>query len=257
MSSPWGHLVIVCCHAFYVKDKNLSPLNEEAWHLKPFQRSHPKTNKTGEHETFVEHILEAARHGSGMENYVVFSGGKTDKTMGISESQSYKDAFSQLAVCGEPPSGRPLAPPRLGLEEHATDSYQNLLFSIIKYRQTHGRYPERITVITHKFKARRFVELHAQAIRWPLDRIKVAGKDPPWASQEEEAEVIAAEEENAMLPFRSDLYGVGEVLGGKRIARSWNPACLDEICDGLEPEVQALLRWNQPTLFDGALPWSE
>ena len=43
------------------------------------------------------------------------------------------------------------------IEDLATDSFQNLLFSILKYREATGVYPYHITVVTHDFKKRRFL----------------------------------------------------------------------------------------------------
>ena len=43
------------------------------------------------------------------------------------------------------------------LEELATDSYQNLLFSILKHKIATGVYPYHITIVTHEFKRRRFL----------------------------------------------------------------------------------------------------
>lgn len=46
---------------------------------------------------------------------------------------------------------------RILLEEHATDSYQNLLFSVIAFRKAWGCYPKNVRVVTHAFKAKRFM----------------------------------------------------------------------------------------------------
>jgi len=45
---------------------------------------------------------------------------------------------------------------RWAVEEDATDSYQNLLFSIVKFKHITGRYPAKIVVVTHAFKQERF-----------------------------------------------------------------------------------------------------
>ena len=43
------------------------------------------------------------------------------------------------------------------IEDFATDSFQNLLFSILKYARVAGTWPDHITVVTHEFKRKRFL----------------------------------------------------------------------------------------------------
>ncbi|THW00968.1 hypothetical protein D6D26_05477, partial [Aureobasidium pullulans] len=73
-----------------------------------------------------------------------------------------------------------MADGRIVCEDAATDSYQNLLFSLIKYYEIKSKWPQMITVITHSFKEARFLECHADAIRWPGERIRVQGINPPF-----------------------------------------------------------------------------
>jgi hypothetical protein len=171
----YNHLVLVCCHAIYhggVTDKS-HPSNEANWALKSFQRSTP--HKPGEHETFIQHIL-AAIHIKAKEpqrSILVFSGGPTDPSYStLSESQSYLNALQALDL----QNGSDII-----LEQAATDSFQNVLFSILAFRRERGRYPDSITIITHAFKERRFLDLHAKALRWPADRIRVHGINPPFS----------------------------------------------------------------------------
>lgn len=73
-------------------------------------------------------------------------------------------------------SGPPF--PRATTEDHALDSFQNLLFSIARFREYTGRYPTKITVVGYEFKRSRFTNLHRAAIRWPRDRFYYIGVDP-------------------------------------------------------------------------------
>lgn len=57
---------------------------------------------------------------------------------------------------------------RMTTENFALDSYENLLFSIARFREYTGKYPQRITVVGYGMKKNRFEELHAKAIRWPV-----------------------------------------------------------------------------------------
>lgn len=162
-------LAIVCCHAIY---KGSEPTDENNWRLQSFQRS--SGLKPGEHLTFLRHIdtavelLESSSVGS-----VIFSGGPTNPDVAdLSEARSYLNALKYT---------RRDAIEGILLEERATDSYQNLLFSIVLFRQTYGYYPRETVVITHAFKRDRFLDLHAKAIRWPLNRIRILGINPPFS----------------------------------------------------------------------------
>lgn len=83
---------------------------------------------------------------------------------------------------------------RTTTENHALDSYQNLLFSIARFREFTGHFPERITVVGYGFKKARFTDLHRKAIRWPLKRFHYIGVDP-----DEEHNFTAREGEVSLL----------------------------------------------------------
>ena len=59
---------------------------------------------------------------------------------------------------------------RVYSEEFARDSYENLLFSLCRFHEITGRYPDKITVIGFGFKEKRFKDLHRKAVRFPEDR---------------------------------------------------------------------------------------
>jgi hypothetical protein len=141
---------------------------------------------------------------------------------------------------------------RILLEEQATDSYQNLLFSILLFRQTTGTYPRDIRIITHAFKTRRFLELHGPAIQWPKDRIRVEGIDPTMSSTEYE-ETVRGEERFGYTPWKDDPLGTKELLSRKREQRGWQKADSERLIEGLEPGVQDLFHGVVPE----RLPWSD
>jgi len=58
------------------------------------------------------------------------------------------------------------------------DSYQNLLFSIARFREFTGYFPSKITVVGYEFKKLRFTELHREALRWPKKKFNYIGVDP-------------------------------------------------------------------------------
>lgn len=62
-------------------------------------------------------------------------------------------------------------------EDHSLDSYQNLLFSIARFHEVTGGYPEHITVIGFEMKRKRFEELHIRALRWPQEQFTYVGID--------------------------------------------------------------------------------
>lgn len=66
------------------------------------------------------------------------------------------------------PTAKGLQGARMTTENFALDSYQNLVFSIARFREYTGSYPERITVVGYGMKKSRFEELHAKALRWPV-----------------------------------------------------------------------------------------
>lgn len=152
---------------------------------------------------------------------------------------------------------------RIYTEDSATDSYQNLLFSILLFRKQTLRYPHHITIVSHAFKRDRFLNIHCKSIAWPLDRISYVGINPP--------EDITAEgelnenEAKAVAAWREDLYGTRHELALKRLRRGWHPLQVEEqllLRDGdpLEKSVSDLLEYDGgrdgQTLFPEALPWN-
>ncbi|KAK3679056.1 hypothetical protein LTR78_001509 [Recurvomyces mirabilis] len=242
-------LIIVCCHATFSGDN----MDESSWTLQDFQRADTTTHKTSEISTFLAHITAGANlYQASGEAMLMFSGGDTTGTA-WTEAKGYERIFRTHL----PP--RDLSTPVGGgcqLEERATDSYQNLLFSILRYHELLGRYPEHITIITHAFKQQRFLELHAPAIKWPASRIRVQGINHPF-TLEELRTTQRKEYENAYGLFERDLYGIREPLAGKRRKRFWK----DEVAEGLSGDevVKRLLAWRGEEsgveVFPESLPW--
>lgn len=266
--SGFEDLIIVCCHAIYKPDAEdhdfplHSPQDEWNWILAPFQKSDPATRKPGEHKTFLAHAqaglgaLTVCPDNADLEkNLLVFSGGATKRpTSSKTEARSYYHAaLAEELVEGHYGGGRThrlFNRGRILLEEDATDSLQNLLFSILLFRRTTGVYPKHIRVVTHAFKTKRFLELHAPAIRWLQDRIQVQGIDPVMSSAELDS-TLDGEEEFGYAPWDEDPLGIGERLSSKRKQRGWDVARLKELEEGLEDSVKDLLRGRVPE----RLPW--
>jgi hypothetical protein len=137
---------------------------------------------------------------------VVFSGGHTNRAAapGLSEARGYLDAAhgllamsrslrpSSLSSRSAPAShsglGLDLRDLRdvdaaaldvdVALEEHATDTLQNILFGICRFRDVRGTYPAAVRVVSHAFKQER-IEMHRGAVRWTR-AFDVIGIDPRW-----------------------------------------------------------------------------
>ncbi|CAO2655737.1 Nn.00g045400.m01.CDS01 [Neocucurbitaria sp. VM-36] len=262
------HLIIVCCHAVFLPDAESSsfplhsPHHEPHWLLASFQKSDPNTGKPGEHETFLAHVkvgLDALTVGTDPEHppssLLVLSGGTTQPSQTpISEARSYYHAaLAEELSEGHLHGGRAHRMFSKGyvlLEEHATDSFQNLLFSILLFRRTTGRYPKDIRIITHAFKARRFLDLHAPTIRWPKDRVQVQGIDPVMSSTELDS-TLHGEEQNGYSRWKDDPLGTGELLSEKRRQRAWDESVVKRLAEGLEPSIRELLQGSVPA----QLPW--
>jgi hypothetical protein len=91
---------------------------------------------------------------------LLMSGGKTREDSKRSEAESYFDLAEQLSWFG----AQSVAD-RVRLEEFATDSFENLLFSIQLFQMLHPklRFPQKVTVVGLRFKSLRY-HLHADAI---------------------------------------------------------------------------------------------
>jgi len=112
--------------------------------------------------------------------------GHTSPFSATSEGESYL-RFARAA--GLLPSADMFT--RVTIEDAALDSFQNVLFSIARFRELTGAYPMRITVVGHDFKRRRFEGLHRLALRWPKHRFTYAGV--PLGSEADEREAAAGE----------------------------------------------------------------
>lgn len=150
-------LVVVCCHAICHDPK--SPYDEASWHLQSFQRSNRESGKVGEHETFMLHGYAGLSALRRLDTLVIFSGGKTRKDSELSEAESYCNALLEADSPLGAVISKAISDGRCATENLATDSYQNLLFSIIEFYKITSKWPEMITIVTHAFKQERFLVL--------------------------------------------------------------------------------------------------
>lgn len=236
------HLIIVAGHAVYKvsgRDQKLV-YQEPSWFLEPFQH--------GQLSTMMAHIQQGvALAAADNSSLLLFSGGETRAAAGPrSEALSYWEAAEAMRWFGASQVRG-----RAQLEAQARDSFENVLFSICRFRELSGRYPEKLTVVSFAFKRRRFEELHRWALRYPRDLFSFVGVDPPGISDE----VYHGETSHSAKPFERDPYGCAEPeLRAKRASR--NPFRRSISYPSGCPELSALMSHCLPVLFQGPLPWS-
>ena len=151
-----------------------------------------------------------------------------------------------------PSSAHPIA-----LEPHATDSFQNLLFSLLAFVALTGHPPTQITIVSHAFKQKRFLDLHCRALRWPRERVEYVGIDPPMEGDEEKKRGVERGEEKARAEWERDCWGWGDGLRRKRDKRGWRWEEKDGVWDA--GWMLDLVEWEggkeRCEGFPGRLPW--
>ncbi|KAJ5151373.1 uncharacterized protein N7482_010625 [Penicillium canariense] len=246
--SSLSHLIIVCGHAIYTGGPNHGA-SESEWLIESFQK--------GETPTFVNHAKAGLRAlADDPQGLLVFSGGATKKLRtDLSEGQSYLNLALENNYFQNEADRPRIDPSRVIAEPHATDSYQNGLFSLLQFRFYTGVYPRRVTVVTHEFKRARFMECHFPALGLlPLsgreefidaDRVAVIGINPPEEVTTAES-LIQGESLRGIGLWRRDLYGVAQDLAGKRSNRGWSPGMTQQefVNRGLEDAVEQLVCWD-------------
>jgi hypothetical protein len=141
---------------------------------------------------------------------------------------------------------------RTYLEEHARDSFENMLFSICRFKELTKQYPKRISVVGFDFKAQRFIDIHRHAINFPESNfsyvgVKTIGKFDHQRAVNGELEVLRS--------FGNDIYGCSDPgLSTKREKR--NPFKRTIPYELSCPELKGLFNWCGPDLYSDPLPWS-
>jgi len=174
---------------------------------------------------------------------VMFSGGQTHREVGrISEAESYVNAARYLGLRNYR---------NAAVEEFARDSYENVLFSLCRFKQLVGKYPEKFIVIGFEFKRERFENEHRQAIRFPADKFEYRGVPEP--SLGSIAEQIQMERTETIPQFRDDPYGCKPPLATKREER--NPFHQQHFYESSCPEMAGLFQACGSEIYAGPLPW--
>ncbi|KAM6542520.1 hypothetical protein CsatB_006967 [Cannabis sativa] len=236
------NLVMVAGHSIYTSNGCGKVDEENSWFLEPYQKN------PGQAATFLSHIEGGVELAAKDENsLLLFSGGETRKDAGPrSEAQSYwaiaesKGWFGK----GENIKSRALT------EEHARDSFENLLFSVCRFRELTGTYPQNITVVSYDFKAERFSQLHRSALGFPESRFFFLGTPATSSAR------AAAEKGEALVrtQFKEDPYGCRGSLLRKKLGRDpfhrtipYPIGC---------PEIEGLFRYCGTDPYPASLPWA-
>jgi hypothetical protein len=244
-----NHAVIVAGHAVLNFD-NLykAHRSDQGWYLLSYQKNQ------GYPEIIASHIkkgIELLQDDKESKSLLLFSGGQTRHDVGpTSEALSY----FVLAHYNKWFPNQQLTN-RVFLEEYAKDSYENLLFSICRFKEVAGRYPEKITVIGFDFKSHRFKAIHRKAISFPVDHFDYIGLRPGHSSFDHQKAQIG--EADAVRDFERDVYGCTDVdIVAKK--RKRNPFHRTPPYEKSCPELKELFAWCGPGLFDGSiLPWNQ
>ncbi|XDG03886.1 hypothetical protein ABKA04_003501 [Annulohypoxylon sp. FPYF3050] len=208
-SDPPKNLIIVCCHGIWLGGPSLGH-EEDEWLIARFQK--------GETPTFIEHIKAGLRVLKNDSNSILmFSGGPTRKEDRLSEARSYANLASANTYFGI--LSETEAAGRISSEERALDSYYNVLFSLTKFWEDYGKWPEKLTLVSHTFKRERLVDCHCGAIGFPLNRVDFVGVDPPGMIDGSNQAAIKGIVE-AITQWKEDPHGKGELLAGKRRKRN-------------------------------------
>ncbi|CAO1633321.1 unnamed protein product [Jaminaea pallidilutea] len=160
------------------------------------------------------------------------------------------------------PTAKGLQGVRMTTENFALDSYQNFIFSIARFREYTGSYPERITVVGYGMKKSRFEELHAKAIRWPVKNYVRGQKRFHYVGIDDDGDTTSeyeGEKLKGFTLFERDMYGCHGKLLEKR--RSRNPTRRFHPYYTSAPEIADLLNWCPPDgsalqgVYRDSLPW--
>lgn len=238
------NLVIVAGHAVIrLNQMKTADVYDSGWYLLPYQKDQGLPVLLSSH---IKKGIELIQ--TDLSSALIFSGGQTRRDVGpTSEAASYFYLASEKHWMNSVDN-------RVFLEEYARDSFENLLFSVCRFREIYGKYPMKIKVVGFDFKAKRFQELHRKAIGFPEQNFSYVGvlSNHPKFNKEkaESGELIAIES------FKSDLYGCNDpTLYTKREKR--NPFHRTVPYELACPEMRALLKWCGPGLIDaGLLPWT-
>jgi len=203
------NLIIVAGHAAF-KDiynkEQIEPEKDIFWTIQPFQ--------LGEAKYYIEHIKYGVNLLKTNPNLIlIFSGGFTrESSRQWSEANSYYETASYYNFWDT--DNEYNLQKRIFLEEYARDSFENLLFSICRYKQLTSDYPSSITIVSWKFKKKRFL-FHNKVLQFPENKFFFNGILNP-----ENLKDAIYGEKKALNCFHNNLYGSEGLLLNKKNNRN-------------------------------------
>lgn len=188
----------------------------------------------------------------------------------MSEAYSYRSIAMTLGILPSDPiptdttTGKTPIPIHLRAvaEEYALDSYENLLFSIARFKEVTGRYPLNVTVVGYGMKRRRFTDLHRSAMGIPTDSWNYIGID----DEGDTTEQYAGELKYGYTPFLSSPSGCHPPLSIKRVNRNpffryhgYHTSCpeMAELLEWCPPQRGEVAEADQMEVFRGQVPWRD
>lgn len=213
---------------------------DDFWALQPFQR--------GEGRYFIDHIRAGVQlTAEDPTALLIFSGGQTRYPEILSEAQSYFQ-LAQLFNFFQYQHVQA----RTTTEEFSRDSFDNVLFSLARFYECTGRFPDKLSIISWIFKQKRFRH-HVQTVSWPLDKFVFVGVGTP-----DDLQTALTAEARTIAAFKKDPTGQANhsgSLGEKKDAR--NPYRRHHGYESSCPPLVPLLRWKDATPFPpDQVPWS-
>jgi hypothetical protein len=193
--------IVVCCHGIFTGGG--SPAKAANWLLQPYQSDEEPRQYLAHCQAGIALAYQQER------SCLIFSGGYTyAESPEISEARSYYQAATTAELF--PPD----FPAPVVLEEYALDSFENILLSLLCYKEYVGTYPRSLSVISWKFKGER-LRLHCQALQLPLAMYNIIGVENP-------ADLAKVElaEHRVKENFTKDPFGLHNPLAQKRLQRN-------------------------------------
>ena len=254
------HLVVVPGHGVFRGLRADDWRKESLWGLEAFQAGEDGMLTIAFSQHIKRGVIELLAEPE--KSILIFSGGQTKRGAGPrSEGLSYYIIAEQTRLFGllgdqYSTAGIALLESRIFSEDFARDSYENVLFSICRFREITGRYPARVTVVNWEYKRERFEKLHRTAIRFPADRFNYVGIDfadaLKLAGEKVPQNLRTFSDKMTVDRVRKDMY-VCEGHKTTRITRNPNFRVAPYLVSC--PELSRLLLHCGPDLFGGPLPW--
>ncbi|RNF10113.1 hypothetical protein TraAM80_01862 [Trypanosoma rangeli] len=193
---------------------------------------------------------------------LIFSGGQTRACAGPrSEALSYYIVAEETNLFGlfnSTSQARSILAQHVFTEEFARDSFENLLFSIARFYEITGHFPDSIIVVGWKHKRDRFVNYHREALRYPIEKFFYVGLDfddaAPFVRDLEPYRLALPYSDVKALSFvNKDMYLCS---AGRATKRQRNPHYRVSPYEVSCPPLRPLLKYCGPHLIDRKLvPW--